>query len=650
MTIQLKLRGGTAAEHTSFIGLAREVTVNTTNNTLRVHDGVTPGGVELLKADLSNKTVDLSDAATLNGQAGSYYLNYNNLNNKPSIPSIVGLASETYVNTKINDLVAGAEGALNTLNELAEALGNDENFAANIAVQLSTKLNNSGDTMTGVLEITDNTASSSTTTGALKVVGGVGIGEDLYVGGDVHATYLYGDASFLTNVGGLIGLSYYTTYAGSNVTVDAGNYVSVGFPQPIGYTCTAGVISFTGNPVNLVTAGFTAGSAITIQSTFFGGPIINNKVIQSVSANAITLTDNTVTGIIESLDWAAGGSIVATAAWQSGPRENVAIGPYALDSLSATGIQNTAVGEKAGTAVTSGDTNCLVGYNAAASLTTGSNNLVIGANGMPSMVDGSNNIVIGLNALATATTGNNAIAIGNGALRNKGPNSGGALAIGNNAGFNYGIGGATASGATIIGTEAMYNGGGLTSTAIGYQALYQAGGNANIGIGAASGYSLVTGNFNVILGSNSGTTINGTNNNIIISDGQGNIASNWTVGGGWYQANNNASWSVTSDARLKTNIQDIENGLDIILALKPKSFDRIVEGTHDVGFIAQDYELVLPEQVKETPAPRPEFLELTEGQPVKGIDMNLIPYLVSAIHALKQENDLLKARLDSIGA
>lgn len=650
MTIQLKLRGGTAAEHTTFIGLAREVTVNTTNNTLRVHDGVTSGGVELLKADLSNKTVDLSNAVTLNGQTGSYYLNYNNLNNKPTIPSVSGLASETYVNDRISDLVAGAEGALNTLNELAEAIGNDENFAANMAIQLSTKLSNSGDTMTGVLAIANNTASSSTTTGALKVVGGVGIGEDLYVGGNVHAAYLYGDASFLTNVGGLIGISYYTTYAGSNVTVDGGNYEAVGFPQPINYTCSAGVISFAGNPVNLVSAGFTAGSSITIQSTFFSGPIINNKIIQSVSANSITLADNTVTGIIETLNWVTGGSIVATTAWQSGPRENVAIGPYALDSLAANGIQNTALGEKAGTAVTSGDTNCLIGYNVAPSLTSGSNNLVMGANGMASMVDGNNNIVIGLNALATASTGNNAIAIGNGALKNKGPNSGGALAIGTNAGYNYGIGGSTASGATIVGAEAMYNGGGSTSTAIGYQALYQSSGNANIGIGVVSGFGLVTGNFNVILGSNSGTTINGNNNNIIISDGQGNIASNWTVGGGWYQSNNNASWSVTSDARLKTNIQDIENGLDIILALKPKSFDRIVEGTHDVGFVAQDYELVLPEQVKVTPAPRPEFLALTEGQPVKGIDMNLIPYMVSAIHALKQENDLLKARLDSIGA
>ena len=43
-----------------------------------------------------------------------------------------------------------------------------------------------GSTLRGAVNITDTTASSSTTTGALKVAGGVGIGEDLYVAGDLY--------------------------------------------------------------------------------------------------------------------------------------------------------------------------------------------------------------------------------------------------------------------------------------------------------------------------------------------------------------------------------------------------------------------------------------------------------------------------------
>lgn len=47
--IQVKLRRGTDTEHSSFTGAEGEVTVDTTNDTLRVHDGTTAGGVRLAK-------------------------------------------------------------------------------------------------------------------------------------------------------------------------------------------------------------------------------------------------------------------------------------------------------------------------------------------------------------------------------------------------------------------------------------------------------------------------------------------------------------------------------------------------------------------------------------------------------------------------
>ncbi|MCD4483059.1 tail fiber protein [Chromobacterium vaccinii] len=48
-------------------------------------------------------------------------------------------ASKTDLQKAVNDLVAGAPGALNTLQELAAALGNDANYAASITKQLSNK-------------------------------------------------------------------------------------------------------------------------------------------------------------------------------------------------------------------------------------------------------------------------------------------------------------------------------------------------------------------------------------------------------------------------------------------------------------------------------------------------------------------------------
>jgi len=50
----LKLRRGTNTQHTTFTGAEGEVTVNTTNDSLHVHDGTTAGGREVARADLSN--------------------------------------------------------------------------------------------------------------------------------------------------------------------------------------------------------------------------------------------------------------------------------------------------------------------------------------------------------------------------------------------------------------------------------------------------------------------------------------------------------------------------------------------------------------------------------------------------------------------
>lgn len=50
MSKEVRLRSGTATEHASFTGAPAEVTVDTTNNRLRVHDGLTAGGHPLAKS------------------------------------------------------------------------------------------------------------------------------------------------------------------------------------------------------------------------------------------------------------------------------------------------------------------------------------------------------------------------------------------------------------------------------------------------------------------------------------------------------------------------------------------------------------------------------------------------------------------------
>lgn len=49
------------------------------------------------------------------------------------------LATQSYVDTAVSNLVDSAPGTLDTLNELAAALGDDENFATTVSNQLSGK-------------------------------------------------------------------------------------------------------------------------------------------------------------------------------------------------------------------------------------------------------------------------------------------------------------------------------------------------------------------------------------------------------------------------------------------------------------------------------------------------------------------------------
>ena len=60
------------------------------------------------------------------------------------IPSLTGYATETYVSTAISNLVDSAPTTLDTLNELAAALGDDPNYATTITTALGDKVSKSG--------------------------------------------------------------------------------------------------------------------------------------------------------------------------------------------------------------------------------------------------------------------------------------------------------------------------------------------------------------------------------------------------------------------------------------------------------------------------------------------------------------------------
>lgn len=92
----------------------------------------------------------------LTNQPSLFSGSYTDLTNKPTIPSdtgdltngagfittsaLSGYATESYVSTAVSNLVDSAPGTLDTLNELAAALGDDPNFATTVTTSLGNKL------------------------------------------------------------------------------------------------------------------------------------------------------------------------------------------------------------------------------------------------------------------------------------------------------------------------------------------------------------------------------------------------------------------------------------------------------------------------------------------------------------------------------
>lgn len=81
MANAIQLRRGTTAEHSTFTGLVGEVTVDTTKDTIVVHDGTTAGGVPLAKESALSTYATTASLATV-ATSGDY----TDLTNTPTIP------------------------------------------------------------------------------------------------------------------------------------------------------------------------------------------------------------------------------------------------------------------------------------------------------------------------------------------------------------------------------------------------------------------------------------------------------------------------------------------------------------------------------------------------------------------------------------
>ena len=298
---------------------------------------------------------------------------------------------------------------------------------------------------------------------------------------------------------------------------------------------------------------------------------------------------------------------------------NTANGSRALYS-NTTGNYNTANGFRALYLNTSGSYNTANGYQALYSNTTGSYNTANGYQALYSNTTGYNNTANGLQALYSNTTGYNNTANGLQALYSN--------TTGNNNTANGYLAlhlNTTGDSNTATGTSALYsNTTGADNTAIGFQAGWGTGANAN-----------TTGSNNTFIG-NEAVGASATASNVITL-GNGSIAT--------LRAQVTTITSL-SDRRDKKDIAPLAAGLDFVSRLNPVSFiwdtrDKAKVNVPDAGFIAQE----LLEVQEQTGITIPNLVSQENPEKLEAGYGTLIPVLVQAIRELKAKVESLEEKL-----
>jgi hypothetical protein len=235
MSTQVQYRRGSGAQNNSFVGALAEITVDTTNGTLRVHDGITAGGSNIATVSYVDNAIGSLSANSISDGTSSVTIIATNGNIRANVGgSTVQLLSSGGANvTGFVSATGNVSGGNLTTAGLISATGN------------ITGGNLSGTSIVGTLTTAAQTNITSVgTLTALTVTGNV-------TGGNLTTAGLISATGNITG-GNLSG----TSIVGTLTTAAQTNITSVG-------TLTA--LTVTGNVTggNLITAGLVSLSSIT---------------------------------------------------------------------------------------------------------------------------------------------------------------------------------------------------------------------------------------------------------------------------------------------------------------------------------------------------------------------------------------------------
>jgi hypothetical protein len=322
---------------------------------------------------------------------------------------------------------------------------------------------------------------------------------------------------------------------------------------------------------------------------------------------------------------------------------NTAIGNMAGKSLKH-GSWNTMMGYQAGMNSTNAFQNVFLGYNAGMSNTTGDNNIFIGSNAGIFNTVGINNSFIGDSAGYINQSGNYNVYIGLRSGRNSIGNAN--VFVGNRTGYNLVQG----NGNTFVGIAAG-------------DADYPTSDSGNVYLGRFAGYNMPGSNQLVI--SNS---ISDTSTSLIYGEFYKNklrinkqLGINMSATVNALEVNGNAyktaagSWLVASDARIKSNIEEIDNAQETLLKLHPVKFRYTQEwisknpGLEDqvyYNFLAQEFLNVFPQSVKSSG----QFINGDSKELLQMDSYNAQIIMVKAVQELILENKALEKRVAELAS
>jgi len=216
----------------------------------------------------SGSIASASNSASLGGQPASYYapISSPNFTGTPLAPTAASstnntqIATTQFVQSAVAGIINSAPSTLDTLNELATALGNDPNYATSTASLIGTKAPIASPTFTGTVNLGSNTAT--------------------------------GSVSYATNAGNSTTTSQ-TNF--SSLTISSSAVATQAYVTSLGYQTSSGSVSYATNAGNSASFGGQASSYYYPASS-----ISNASVAYATSAGNSSSTSQTLFPILTS--------------------------------------------------------------------------------------------------------------------------------------------------------------------------------------------------------------------------------------------------------------------------------------------------------------------------------------------------------------